>query len=55
VGEVEQAAVTTARAIDLGSGVASVRPAQRAAAVLGRLEAHRALPVVGELLDRATA
>lgn len=54
-GEVEAAAVTTARALDLAANVASVRPARRAAVVLERLEAHRALPAVRELLERAAA
>lgn len=52
-GEVEQAAVTTARALDLSADVASPRPGQRAGAVLQRLEPHRALPAVRALLDRA--
>lgn len=52
-GEIEQAAVTTARAVDLAADVASARPARRTGAILGRLEPHRALPAVRELLDRA--
>jgi transcriptional regulator with XRE-family HTH domain len=52
-GEVEAAAVTTARALDLAEGVASARPARRATLILERLEPHRALPAVRELLDRA--
>jgi transcriptional regulator with XRE-family HTH domain len=52
-GEVEQAAAATARALDLSAGVASVRPAQRAAVVLRRLEPYRALPAVRELLEQA--
>jgi DNA-binding transcriptional regulator YiaG len=52
-GEVEAAAVTTARALDLSANVASARPAKRAAVVLQRLERHRALPAVRELLERA--
>ena len=54
-GEVEAAAVTTARALDLAADVASARPARRAAVVLQRLEEHRALPAVRELLERAGA
>lgn len=54
-GEVEQAAATTARALDLAADIASVRPAQRAAAVLRRLEPHRQLPAVRALLERASA
>lgn len=52
-GEVEAAAVTTARALDLSANVASARPAKRAAVILQRLEQHRALPAVRELLERA--
>lgn len=52
-GEVEAAAVTTARALDLSADVASARPAKRAAVILQRLERHRALPAVRELLERA--
>jgi DNA-binding transcriptional regulator YiaG len=54
-GEVEAAAVTTARALDLSADVASARPAKRAAVILQRLEQHRALPAVRELLERAAA
>lgn len=54
-GEVEAAAATTARALDLSAPVASARPAKRAAVILQRLEAHRALPAVRELLERAAA
>lgn len=54
-GEVEQAAVTTARAVDLAADVASARPAQRTGAILARLTPHRALPAVRELLERAAA
>ena len=54
-GEVEAAAITTARALDLAANVASMRPAKRAAVVLERLERHRALPAVRELLERASA
>jgi hypothetical protein len=54
-GEVEAAAITTARALDLAANVASARPAKRAAVVLQRLERHRALPAVRELLERAAA
>jgi tetratricopeptide (TPR) repeat protein len=54
-GEVEQAAVTTARALDLAADVASARPAQRVAVVVRRLEPHRGLPAVRALLERASA
>ncbi|MEU1106529.1 XRE family transcriptional regulator [Streptomyces tibetensis] len=54
-GEVEQAATITNRALDLCSGVASVRPRQRLAPVLQRLGEHEALPAVAEVLDKARA
>lgn len=52
-GEVEQAAVVTGRALDLSSGVASVRPRERLAPVLVRLGEHQALTAVADVLDRA--
>ncbi|NUS03565.1 MAG: helix-turn-helix transcriptional regulator [Nonomuraea sp.] len=52
-GEVEQAATVTARALDLSSGVASVRPRERLAPVLQRLGEHRALPMVADVLEQA--
>lgn len=52
-GEVEQAATVTGRALDLSSGVASVRPRERLAPMLQRLGEHRALPAVAEVLDMA--
>lgn len=52
-GEVEQAATVTGRALDLSSGVASVRPRERLAPVLQRLGKHQALPAVAEVLDIA--
>ncbi|MET9762077.1 XRE family transcriptional regulator [Streptomyces sp. NPDC006372] len=51
-GEVEQAAAVTGRALDLASGVASVRPRQRLTPVLHRLSDYKALPAVAEVLDR---
>ncbi|WP_405885544.1 XRE family transcriptional regulator [Streptomyces sp. NBC_01136] len=54
-GEVEQAAATTGRALDLAAGVASVRPRQRLSPVLRRLSDHRALPAVAEVLEKARA
>jgi tetratricopeptide (TPR) repeat protein len=54
-GEVEQAASVTNRALDLASGVASVRPRQRLASLLQQLSEHQALPVVAEVLDKAKA
>ncbi|MGI5369715.1 twin-arginine translocation signal domain-containing protein [Streptomyces iakyrus] len=54
-GEVEQAALVTNRALDLASGVASVRPRQRLASLLQRLNEHQVLPAVAEVLDKARA
>ncbi|GGU88426.1 hypothetical protein GCM10010211_63590 [Streptomyces albospinus] len=54
-GEVEQATSVTSRAMELSTGVASVRPRRRIARTLRRLRAHRELPVVAELLDQAEA
>ncbi|WP_267242707.1 XRE family transcriptional regulator [Streptomyces sp. PR69] len=52
-GEVEQAATVARRALDLSSGVASVRPRERLAPVLRRLGEYQALRVVAEVLDVA--
>jgi len=52
-GEIEQAALTTGRAMSLAAGVASIRPAQRVAPLLGRLRPHRRQPTVSGVLDRA--
>lgn len=52
-GEAEQAAAVTGRALDLSTGVASVRPKERLAPVLRRLGEYRSLPVVAEVLERA--
>ncbi|MGC9536531.1 helix-turn-helix domain-containing protein [Streptomyces sp. UG1] len=52
-GEVEQAAKVTGRALDLSSGVASVRPRERLAPVLHRLGEHEALPAVADVLEQA--
>jgi tetratricopeptide (TPR) repeat protein len=54
-GEVEQAATTTDRALDLAHGVASVRPLARLAPLLERLGAHRGLPAVDALLEKAAS
>ncbi|MGW6414377.1 XRE family transcriptional regulator [Streptomyces sp. NPDC055055] len=51
-GEVEQAAVTTDRALDLATGVASIRPIQRIAPILESLRPHGQLPAVRAVLDR---
>ena len=53
-GEIEQAALTAGRALDLAAGVASARTAQHAAPLLRRLQAHAGLPNVAEVLSRAS-
>ncbi|MFG2941072.1 XRE family transcriptional regulator [Streptomyces sp. NPDC048282] len=53
-GEVEQAAEVTGRALDLSSGVASVRPRERLAPVLRRLTGHRMVPAVAEVLEKVS-
>ncbi|MFD7288920.1 XRE family transcriptional regulator [Streptomyces sp. NPDC059863] len=53
VGEVEQAASVTGRALDLSHGVASVRPRGRLTPVLQRLGAHQRLPAVDAVLAKA--
>ncbi|WP_405968850.1 hypothetical protein OG613_46085 (plasmid) [Streptomyces sp. NBC_00015] len=52
-GEVEQAATVTGSALDLASGVASVRPRERLASVLCRLGEHQMLPAVAAVLEQA--
>ncbi|MFC8826370.1 XRE family transcriptional regulator [Streptomyces sp. NPDC057137] len=52
-GEVEQAASTVGRALDLSHGVSSVRPRHRLAPALKRLTAHRGLPAVDAALAKA--
>jgi tetratricopeptide (TPR) repeat protein len=52
-GEVEQAATTADRALDLAQGVASVRPRTRLTPLLKRLGAHRGLPAVDAVLEKA--
>ncbi|NEA73207.1 helix-turn-helix transcriptional regulator [Streptomyces sp. SID13588] len=52
-GEIEHAAAITTRVLDLSAGLASVRPAGRSRMLLQRLQPHRALGPVGQLLDRA--
>lgn len=54
-GEVEQAATVTGRALDLSSGVASVRPRERLEPVLQRLGKYRTLPAVAEVLEMASS
>ncbi|MFF1691544.1 MULTISPECIES: helix-turn-helix domain-containing protein [unclassified Streptomyces] len=52
-GEVEQAATKTGRALELATGVASIRPRQRIDLVLGQLRAHKDLGPVQDLLEHA--
>ncbi|MCX4582565.1 XRE family transcriptional regulator [Streptomyces sp. NBC_01481] len=52
-GEIEQSATVIAKAMDLSTGVGSVRPRQRADEFLLRLQPHRAIAPVAEVLDRA--
>ncbi len=54
-GEVETAAASACRVLELSVGVASVRPRQRLAPTLSALTRHRGLPEVEELLERAQA
>lgn len=49
--EVEQAAGTLRRAHELAVGVASTRPNARIAAVARKLDRHRGVPEVGQVLD----
>ncbi|MGW3959432.1 hypothetical protein ACWED2_06385 [Amycolatopsis sp. NPDC005003] len=53
--EVEQAAATLRRAHELAVGVASTRPGVRIAAVARKLERHRDVPEVGQVLDELRA
>jgi transcriptional regulator with XRE-family HTH domain len=50
-GEVEQAALVTSRAVELATGVASVRPIARISRVLERLQPYRAIPAVADTLE----
>jgi tetratricopeptide (TPR) repeat protein len=52
-GDVEQAAAVLGRAMDLMTGVASVRPYQRVKAVLAQLDLHQDVPAVADLIDQA--
>ncbi|MER6306480.1 helix-turn-helix domain-containing protein [Streptomyces sp. NPDC001739] len=54
-GEIEQAASTARRSLELSADVASVRPRQRLEPTLRRLHSHRELPAVAEVLERAQA
>ncbi|MGW5212918.1 helix-turn-helix domain-containing protein [Streptomyces sp. NPDC004051] len=53
-GEIEEAAAVTGRALELSSGVASVRPRRRLTPVLAQLGRHRDVPAVRHLLESAT-
>jgi transcriptional regulator with XRE-family HTH domain len=52
-GEVDQAAAVASKVIDLSADVASVRPRERLAPLLGALARHRSVPGVREVLDAA--
>ncbi|MFE1521096.1 hypothetical protein ACFW9I_30360 [[Kitasatospora] papulosa] len=52
-GEIEQAAETTGRALQLASSIASVRPRQRLAPLLDRLRPYADTTEVRALLDHA--
>ncbi|MFD7550684.1 hypothetical protein [Streptomyces sp. NPDC059816] len=54
-GEVEEAAATTDRALDLAAGVASIRPMERLTSVLESLRPHGQLPVVRAVLERTSS
>lgn len=54
-GELEAAARSLERALDLAENVASSRPARRAAEVIRQLQPYRAVPAVRDVLDRANA
>lgn len=54
-GEVEHGAAVTSRAMELATGVASVRPLQHIDTVLRRLQPHEQLPEVADLLERRRA
>lgn len=54
-GEVEQAAATTGRALELATGVASIRPRQRIDVVLGQLRPYGDVAEVQEVLELAKA
>ncbi|MFJ1936587.1 helix-turn-helix domain-containing protein [Kitasatospora sp. NPDC088160] len=54
-GEVEHSAAITGRVLDLSLGLASTRPAGRSRILLHRLQQHRQLAPVAELLERASS
>ncbi|MBV2155080.1 hypothetical protein [Kitasatospora sp. SUK 42] len=54
-GEVEYSAAITGKVLDLSQGLASARPAGRSRILLHRLQQHRQLTPVAELLERSAA
>ncbi|MGW3398748.1 helix-turn-helix domain-containing protein [Streptomyces hydrogenans] len=52
-GEIEQAATTVSRALELSQDVASTRPRQRIAAVLGKLRSYPDVAKIREVLEAA--
>ncbi|GGJ56402.1 helix-turn-helix domain-containing protein [Streptomyces brasiliensis] len=52
-GEVEEAATVTGRALDLATGIASVRPRQRLTPVLDQLRQHQDVTAVRDVLQKA--
>ncbi|MEW2128696.1 helix-turn-helix transcriptional regulator [Streptomyces sp. NPDC007259] len=52
-GEVEAAAATTGRALELSTGVASIRPRQRLTPLLNRLRTHADIGEVRQVLEQA--
>ncbi|WP_433547321.1 hypothetical protein ACQPZG_21230 [Streptomyces sp. CA-294286] len=54
-GEIEQAAAATGRALDLATGVASIRPMQRINPLLDRFRPYARVPEVQDLLDRQSS
>jgi tetratricopeptide (TPR) repeat protein len=53
--EIEHAASVIGRVLDLSAGIGSVRPRQRALAVIRRLTPHRDLPPVADLIERVAS
>ncbi|MCM2388972.1 XRE family transcriptional regulator [Streptomyces albipurpureus] len=51
--EVEQAALVVGKALELSSGVASVRPRKRLRDVVHKLQAHSDIPEVAEIMERS--
>ncbi|MEV8568132.1 haloacid dehalogenase-like hydrolase [Streptomyces sp. NPDC051322] len=51
-GEIEQAAAMVGRALELSTGIASIRPRQRIAPLLDQLRPHTGLAAVRDLLEQ---